>query len=211
MAPDTQIRVLVAAGEPLFRDGLARSVRRDAGLRLVAELDGSAPVLDAIRGLAPDVAVVDAELDGLRIVEAVAQRALATRIALLAAPVRSDGAFAAVAAGAGGYLSKRVKADIVSDAIRRVAAGEVVLCDAAQTVIAGEIRHRNTDGHRLLPPRELEVLTLVQRGLSNGEIGRQLHIAPTTVKSHCARIYERLGVCDRIGAVVEGMRRGLLD
>jgi len=205
------VRVLIAESQPLFRDGLARSVHRDPGLQLVAELEGTSASLDAIRRLAPDVAVLEADAAVCRIVAGVAQHELATRIALLAADVRPADAFAAVAAGAGGYLSKRVKADIVCDAIRRIAGGEVVLCAEAQTVIAGEIRLRHADEHRLLAPRELAVLELVRDGLDNREIGRRLHIAPTTVKSHCSRIYERLGVADRVGAVVEGMRRGLLD
>lgn len=206
-----QVRVLIAESQPLFRDGLARAVHRDPGLQLVAELDGTSALLDAIRRLAPDVAVLDADPGIRRIVEAVAQHELATRIALLAAEVRPGDAFSAIAAGAHGYLSKRVKADIVCDAIRRIADGDVVLCEQAQTVIAGEIRLRHAGEHRLLAHRELEVLELVRDGLNNREIGRRLHIAPTTVKSHCSRIYERLGVGDRVAAVVEGMRRGLLE
>jgi two-component system, NarL family, nitrate/nitrite response regulator NarL len=209
--PDSQIRVLIADSQPLFREGLARTIRRDTGLRLVAELDGDSGVLDAIRRLVPDVAVLDAELGGLRILDAVVQHALATRVALLTAAVRPGDAFEAVAAGVHGYLSKRVRADIVCDAIRRVAAGGIVLCEEAQSVVGGEIRLRHRDEHGLLAPREFDVLELLAEGLNNREIGRRLHIAPTTVKSHCARIYERLGARDRTGAVVEAMRRGLLE
>jgi two-component system nitrate/nitrite response regulator NarL len=206
-----QIRVLIAESQPLFRDGLARSVHRDSGLRLVAELSGTSDIVDVIRRSAPDVAVVEADPGVCQLVEAVAQHQLGSRIMLLAAEVRSDDVFAAVAAGAHGYLSKRVKAETACDAIRRVADGNVVLCEEAQTLVAGEIRLRHADEHRLLAPRELEVLTLLQVGLNNREIGSRLHIAPTTVKSHCARLYERLGVRDRTSAVVEGMRRGLLE
>jgi two-component system, NarL family, nitrate/nitrite response regulator NarL len=205
------IRALVAASEPLFRDGLARSVRRDPDLRLVAELGDNSAAVDTIRRLVPDVAVLDAEPGVVRIVEAVAQHALGTRIVLLAAAVRPGDVLEAVAAGTHGYLSKRVNGDIVCDAIRRVANGDAVLCEEAQTAIAGEVRRRDAAAHRLLPPRELEVLKLVQRGLNHRQIGRQLHIAPTTVKSHCARTRERLGVGDSMGAVVVAMRRGLLD
>jgi DNA-binding NarL/FixJ family response regulator len=120
-------------------------------------------------------------------------------------------AFAAAAAGAHGYLSKQVKAEIVSEAIRRVAAGREVLCEEAQTAVMGEIRLRQGDEHRLLPAREFDVLRLLAEGVGNREIGRRLNIAPSTVKSYCARIYERLGARDRTGAVVEAMRRGLLD
>jgi DNA-binding NarL/FixJ family response regulator len=206
-----QIRVLIAAPEPLFRDGLARSVRGDSALQLVAELETNSAVLDSIRRLVPDVAVVEADPGALRIVEAVAQRRLDTRIAVLAADVRPDAVLAAVAAGAHGYLSKRVNSDIVCRAIRRVAGGGVVLCEETQTVVAGEIRLLQAAAHPLLPQRELEVLRLVADGLSNTEIGHRLHIAPTTVKSHLGRIFERLGVRDRTEAAVAATRRGWLD
>jgi two-component system nitrate/nitrite response regulator NarL len=203
--------VVIAATEPLFRDGLARTIRRDPGLQLVAELEGGSAILEAIRRLVPDVAVVDAGPETLKVVQALAQSRLGTRIVVLTANVRPDIAFEAVAAGAHGYLSKRVNADIVCDAIRRVAAGGVVLCEEAQTVVAGEIRLRRANEHALLAPRELDVLRLAADGLNNGEIGRRLHIAPSTVKSHLTRVFQQLGVRDRTRAAVEATRRGLLD
>jgi two-component system nitrate/nitrite response regulator NarL len=209
--PPSQIRVLIADDQPLFREGLARTIRGDTGLQLVAELGDDAGVLHAIRRWSPDVAVLDAGLRWLRVVDAVAQQGLEAQLVLLAAEVRPAEAFEAVAAGARGYLSKRVKADIVCEAVRRVAAGGVALCEQAQTGVTGEIRLRHRDERPLLAPREFAVLALMAEGLTNTEIGVRLHIAPTTVKSYCARIYERLGVRDRLGAVVEAMHRGLLD
>jgi two-component system, NarL family, nitrate/nitrite response regulator NarL len=205
-----QIRVLIADRQPLFRDGLARAIDRETGLRLVAEADDAATALKAIRRLSPDVAVLDVDLDALRILAAVAQHGLGTRVALMTADVRRNDTFEAVAAGALGCLSKQVKADIVCDAIRRVAAGHAALCTEAQSVVTAEIRLRHRDDHRLLSPREFEVLQLMAQGLSYPEIGRRLHLAPTTVKSYAGRVYERLGVRDRLAAVVEAMRRGLL-
>jgi two-component system nitrate/nitrite response regulator NarL len=206
-----QIAVLVADRQPLFLAGLARAIRQDAGLRLVADVDDGARVLAEIRRLAPDVAIVDAELDALRIVGAVAQFRLRTRVALMSADVTPDLAFGAVAAGAHGYLSKRVGGDIVCNAVRRIAAGGAVLCDEAQTSLTSEIQLRHRGDHRLLTPRELDVLLGLRDGLSMPEIGRQLHLSPTTVKTYAGRVYERLGVRDRLGAVVEAMRRGILD
>lgn len=206
-----QIRVVIADGQPLFREGLARTIRQDRGLRLLAELDDGSAALRAIRELLPDVAILDVELEGLRVLGAVAQHGLPTHVALMTTEVRPDLAFEAVAAGARGYLSKRVRGDIVRDAVRRVAAGGAALCDEAQATVTAEIRLRHQGGRRLLAPREFEVLTLMAQGLNNVEIGRRLHLAPTTIKSYCGRIYERLGVSDRLSAVVEAMRRGLLD
>ena len=208
---ESQIRVLIADDHPLFRDGLARTIRQDRRLRLVGEADRAGAAMEAIRRLVPEVAVVDAALDGMRILGAVAQDGLVTRVALLAEQPRPDCAFEAVAAGARGYLSKRVGGDVVCDAVRRIAAGDAVLCHEAQTVVTSEIRLRHQSDRRLLPPREHEVLVLMADGLSYPQIGRRLHLAPSTVKTYAGRIYERLGVQDRLGAVVEGMRRGILD
>lgn len=208
---ESQIRVLVADDHPLFRDGLARTIRQDRRLRLVGEADGAGVAMQAIRRLVPDVAVVDAALDGLRILGAVAQDGLVTRVALLAEQPQPEHAFEAVAAGARGYLSKRVGGDVVCDAVRRIAAGEAVLCHEAQTVVTSEIRLRHQADRRLLPPREHEVLVLMADGLSYPQIGQRLHLAPSTVKTYAGRIYERMDVQDRLGAVVEGMRRGILD
>jgi two-component system, NarL family, nitrate/nitrite response regulator NarL len=207
----TQIRIVIADAQPLFRDGLARTIAADAGLRVVAALDDDAKAVATVRRLAPEVAVVDAGLRWTRVAEAIAQRRLGTRLMLLAAEVRPGEAFEAVAAGAQGYLSKQVDGAVVREAVRRVAAGGVALCEQAQTVVSREIRLRHRDERGLLAPRELEVLRLLAEGLSNGEIGSELHIAPATVKSHCTRIYQRLDARDRVGAVVEAMRRGLLD
>jgi two-component system, NarL family, nitrate/nitrite response regulator NarL len=206
-----QIAVLVADRHPLFLEGLARTIRLDRSLRLVADVGDEARVLDAIRRLAPDVAILDAELDALRVLGVVAQHGLSTRVVVLSADVTPGRAFAAVAAGARGYLSKRVRADMLRDAVRRVAAGGAVLCEQAQTTVTSEIQLRYRSEHRLLTPRELDVLMLLAEGLSYPEVGRRLHLAPTTVKSYAGRIYERLGVRDRLGAVVAAMRRGILD
>jgi two-component system, NarL family, nitrate/nitrite response regulator NarL len=129
----------------------------------------------------------------------------------LAEDVRPDFAFEAVAAGAHGYLSKRVGGEVVCDAVHRIAAGGAVLCHEAQTVVTSEIQLRHQCDRPLLPAREHEVLVLMAEGLSYPEIGRRLHLAPSTVKTYAARTYERLGARDRLGAVVEALRRGILD
>jgi two-component system nitrate/nitrite response regulator NarL len=208
---DRQVEVLIADDHPLFRDGLARTIRQAPRLRLVAEVTDAVAALDAIRRLQPDVAIVDVELDGVPVLVAVAQAGLPTRVALLAEQVRPDAAYDAVAAGAGGYLSKRVDGGVVCEAVCRIAAGGVVLCQEAQTVVSSEIALRHHGARPLLPPREHAVLVLMRDGLTYPEIGRRLHVAPSTVKTYAGRLFERLGVRDRVGAVVEGMRRGLLD
>jgi two-component system nitrate/nitrite response regulator NarL len=211
LAPAAQIAVLVADDHPLFLEAIARAVRLDARLRLLADLDHTAGVLDAIRRLSPDVAVVGEELDGLRILGAVAQHRLGTRVALMTDQVRPDPAFAAVALGARGYLSRRITGHALCDAVCRIAAGDAVLCDEAQTTVSSEIRVRFQGEHQLLTKRELDVLVLIARGMTYPQIGRRLHLASATVKTYANRAYDRLGARDRLSAVVEATRRGILD
>jgi two-component system, NarL family, nitrate/nitrite response regulator NarL len=205
------ITVLVADPQPLFLAGLSRVIRLDAALHLVAEVDDDRRYLDEIRRVAPEVAVIDAGPDVARILTAVAQLGLSTRVLLAAAEVAPDSAFDALAAGARGYISKRARPDVVRDAIRRIAAGGTVLCEEAQNTLTSEIRLRYQADRALLTPRELDVLTLMRDGLTMPAIGRELHLSTTTVKTYAARAYDRLGARDRLGAVVEAMRRGILD
>lgn len=216
MAPDISrpIRVVVADGQPLFLDGLARAIRQDSGLQLAAALDDGRAALDAIRSHRPAVAVVALELpglDGRRVLAAAARDALPTAVVVLADGVRPDAAFDAVACGACGCLSRRAAAEVVRDAVRRAAAGEAVLCRELQSLVAREIQLRHRGERDVLSGRQREVLALMAQGLSSAEIAPRLHVAPSTVKTYCGQIYERLCVRDRAEAVAEGMRRGLLD
>jgi DNA-binding NarL/FixJ family response regulator len=209
--PQRQITVLVADPQPLFLAGVTRAIRHDATLRLVADAADRHRALEEMRRVSPDVAVIDAELDGIWLLQAVAQYRLDTRVVLLSAAVTPDLAVGAVAAGARGYLSKRVGPDMLCDAIHRIAAGDAVLCNDAQTSVTAAVRQRLNGESEILAPRELEVLRLLAGGLSYSEAGWRLHLAPTTVKTYASRSYEKLGAKDRVGAVVEAMRRGILD
>lgn len=208
-----QISVAIADGHPLFVQSVARAIRQDPGFRLVAERGDGRAALEAIRSQQPDVAVLDVllpVLDGRALLARVIQEALPTAVVFLSADTRPDVAFEALAAGARGYLSKRVDAEDVRVALRRVARGETVMCAEAQSVIGRELRLRHRDDRQLLSPREHEVLQLLAEGLTLPAIARRLQIAPTTVKSHTEALYERLDVSERAQAVAAGFRRGLL-
>jgi two-component system nitrate/nitrite response regulator NarL len=208
-----QITVVVADGQPLYRDALARAVRQDARLRVAAEVDDGPAAVAAIARVAPAVALVDVDVppSGARVVlDAVTRDGRDTAIVLLASHPRADAALEAVASGARGYLSKRVAPAALADVIRRVAGGDAVLDEEAQTLLSGELRRRSRDALRLLSPRELAVLELIAEGCSAAAIGRRLHLSAGTVKWYTAQIYDRLGVHERAQAVAEAMRRGLL-
>ena len=119
--------------------------------------------------------------------------------------------YAAVAGGAGAYLSKSSSSDRICDAIAAVARGEVVLPAEIQAGLAAQIQTQGRPAGPQLTPREGQVLGLIAQGLSAPAIGRELHLSTATIKTHLRTLYEKLGVSDRAAAVAEAMRMGLLD
>ena len=113
----------------------------------------------------------------------------------------------AIEAGATGYLLKDTPRDELFRAIRSAAQGEAVLAPTVATRLMGRMRGQ---AEEKLSPREIEVLTLVARGASNKEIGRELHISESTVESHLIQTFGRLGVADRTAAVTVALERGIL-
>jgi two-component system, NarL family, nitrate/nitrite response regulator NarL len=193
----SQIRVVTAVGSPLLLDGVARSIRQDSSLRLIAEREDGPAALDAIRELRPDVAVLEVEmpvLDGRRVLEAVIRDELPTRVLLLAGDARPETAFEVVAMGARGYLSKRTTADELRSAVRRAARGHTVLCSEAQSSLADEVRLRHHDDHGLLTGRQLEIVRMMAAGRTMPDIARELQVEPSTVRTHVELLYSRLGV-----------------
>ena len=206
--------VLVADDHPLYREAVVRAVRARPEFELVGEAGDGREALEAIRADRPDVAVLDVEMPSLRgvdIVEALRRDGLTTRVVLLSAHLDSDTVYEAVAGGVSAYLSKAAPGERICDAIAAVARGEVILPAEVQAGLAAEIRLRSEPGRPALSPREQEVLRLIAEGLSAPAVGRELHLATATVKSHLKTLYEKLGVSDRAAAVAEAMRRGLLE
>lgn len=214
MLGELPIKVLVADGQPIYLDGVARVIRQDAGFQVVAETDDGERALAEIARLAPDVALVDAAigpLRGERIVIAVRRERIPTRIVLLGAAMDPASVYRALAEGAAGCLTKQVSAEQLCRALLSAARGEVVLGDGLPTGLAAEIRLRSDNDRPVLSDRERAVLLRLADGQRSPEIGRALHLAPTTVKGHLSRIYEKLEVGDRAAAVAVAMRRGLLE
>jgi two-component system nitrate/nitrite response regulator NarL len=209
-APATTIRVLAADDQPLYLEALARLVRQRSYLQLVAEARDGTAALVAIRRAAPDVAVIAAALPA-RVLEAVVRERLPTRVLVLAGDDRFDGAYAAIARGARGYLSKLATPEQLDEAIRRVAGGHVVIAPDAQNSIADAIRLRADRGRGGLTRREREILALMSEGLSARQIGDRLQVGTSTVKTHMLNLYDKLGVSERAAAVAQAMRRGLLE
>lgn len=198
----------------MYREGLVGTLRRVAQIEVLADTATGREALEQIRLLAPAVAVLDiqmAELDGIQVARAVSRDDLGTRTLFLSAYFDREIVYKALAAGASGFLSKESKGQEIADAVVAVARGETVLGRDIQAALAEQIRRAERASGPVLSSREQEVLRLVAEGLSAPQVARELNLSPTTVKTHLQRIYEKLGVSDRAGAVADAMRRGLLE
>ncbi|MDW5593366.1 response regulator transcription factor [Conexibacter stalactiti] len=209
------VRVLVADRQPLFREAAARAVRQCAQFRLVGEAGDGRSALRLLRVEHPDVAIVDVRLpgiDGRRVLNAAVRDGLASRILLISAADDAASSYAAIEAGAGGWLSRTVDAGELCTAIAAAARGEVALGRDAHTLIAGEIRRRAaSERDAILTERERQVLIFVADGLGAREIGERLHLSTGTVKSCLLQIYRRFEVSERAAAVAVALRRGLIE
>jgi two-component system, NarL family, nitrate/nitrite response regulator NarL len=211
----TRVSVVVADDHPLFREGIERAVRERPELELVgAAADGRA-ALELVRELGPMVAVIDLRLpglDGLQVLNAITRDGLPTRVLILSASGDAELVYRAVQGGAAGYFRKEADRHTILDAISAVARGGTVVDPELQAGVFDQIRMRGTDEDRpILTAREQEVLSLMAEGLSGPQIADRLIVALPTVKTHQARLYEKLGVSERAAAVAEAMRRGLLE
>src|SRR3954454_18299334 len=176
--------VLIADDHPLFREGLARAVSARPEFELVGEFGDGRVALDQIRRLAPDVAVLDMRMPGLRgvdVVEALVREQAPTRVLVLSAAVESSLVYAAVAAGAAGYWSKDAERDAICDAIAAVARGERVLDPSLQSGVFSEIHAREVDtGRPVLTSREHEILRCIAEGKTAPAIGAELYLSTAT-------------------------------
>ena len=209
------MRVLVADDHPVYREGIVRAVKERPDLELVGEAEDGRLALEEIKRVDPDVALLDIRMPGLegpQVLNALQRDGIKTKVIFLSAFMEGELAYETVAAGARGYLSKESARGEICDAIVAVARGGTALAPEAQAGLAAQVQERErADSRPQLTPREHEVLRLIAEGHSAPEIGRRIHLSPTTVKSHLHKLYEKLGVSDRAAAVAEAMRSGLLE
>ena len=208
-APEV-IRVLVVDDHPVVRSGLVALLAVEPDLQVVGEAADGAEALAAVLTTAPHVVLMDLRMPGMDGADATARIVgdhPGTRVLVLTTFDTDDDILRAVEAGASGYLLKDTRRDVLVDAIRAAARGETVLAPPVAARLMGRMRAGSPEQ---LTPREVEVLAAVGRGLSNGDIGRELFIGEATVKTHLLRVFQKLGVDDRTRAVTVAMERGIL-
>jgi two-component system nitrate/nitrite response regulator NarL len=213
MAPP-RVTVVVVDDHPFFRDGVTRGLARDGRIEVVGEAGTGAEALAVIRRELPDVALVDYQLpdmNGVDITHALRRDSVVSRVLLVSAITDGAIVFRALEEGAAGYLAKDAPRSELIDAVIQVARGETVIPGGLTEGLAAQIRLRAQPSAPALTPRELDVLKGFARGLSIPQLAAELFVAPSTVKTHTQRLYEKLGVSDRAAAVAVAMRLRLLE
>ncbi len=208
------ITVYVADDHPVFREALSRAVKQHPDFELVGATGDGREALDGIGETRPAVAIVDQNLPslaGVEIVRAISRDAVPSRVIMLSGDDSSALVYDAMQLGAAGFMTKTATLAAICDAILAVARGSTVLAPEVQAGFIAEMRARSAPDRPILSERESQVLALIADGLSAPQIGAQLFISSSTVKSHIKNVFEKLGVSDRAAAVAEGMRRGLLQ
>jgi two-component system nitrate/nitrite response regulator NarL len=213
-AADDRVRVVVGDDHPLFRDGVVRALNSSGSIDVVAEADDGVSALALIREHGPQVALLDYRmpgLDGAQVAAAVRRDELPTRVLLISAHDESAIVYSALQEGAAGFISKESSRAELVDAVLNCARGRDVVAPNLAAGLVGEIQRRNTSDAPTLSAREREVLVLIAGGQTIPAMAKQMFLAPSTVKTHVQRLYEKLGVSDRGAVVAEAMRRGLLE
>jgi DNA-binding NarL/FixJ family response regulator len=213
------IRVLIADDEALVRGGFRMILEAHADLQVVGEAADGKEALAQARELSPDVVLMDIrmpEMDGLEATRRLAAAAPAAKVLMLTTFDLDEHVYQAMKAGASGFLLKTAPPGELAAAVRAVAGGDVLLAPPITRRLVEQFVRRPPPGQDLPPSlhtltaREAEVLRLIARGLSNTEIAGALFLGEATVKTHVNRVLAKLGLRDRVQAVVLAYETGLV-
>ena len=214
----TPVRVLLVDDDDLMRAGLKAVLSSDESVDVVGEAGDGRSAIERARAVRPDVVLMDVRmpgLDGISATREILDTSLDVKVVILTTFEEDDYIFGALNAGASGFLLKRTGPEELLAAIHTVAAGDSLLSPSVTRTVIDRMARQPTPQigpSRLLDqltPREREVLELLARGLSNGEIAAELVIEESTVKTHVKRILMKLGLRDRVQAVIFAYEHGL--
>jgi len=212
------IKVLIVDDHPVFRDGLRQCLEARKTIRVLATVGSGEELWKTLRAHGrPQIVLMDVELPGeggIELTRALHEKHPEVRVVMLTAFSDSERVFAALKAGAVGYLLKNVAPDEIRATVERAAAGEPMLSGEIAGRVLREFE-REEERYReqldALTPREEEILKLLATGESNREIGKRLFISEQTVKNHVASIFRKLQVNDRTKAALLAVKLGLAE
>jgi DNA-binding NarL/FixJ family response regulator len=213
------IHVVLADDQPLVRAGLRVLIADTPGLAVAGEAGTGAQAVQLVRDTEPDVVLMDIRMPGMDGIEAtrmITAGPAAARVIILTTFDDDDYVYAALRAGASGFLVKDMALEDILAAIRVVAGGDALLAPGVTRRLIEEFAARPEPAPRLreidgITEREREVLTLVGRGMSNGEIAAQLCVSMATAKAHVAHLLTKLGARDRVQLVIAAYEAGLVS
>lgn len=211
-----KIKILIADDHAFVREGTRRILEQEPDLEVVAEAGDGEEAVRLASDLKPDVAIIDVAMPKLDGIEATRRiKALCPAVAVLVLSAYDDDqfVFGLLEAGAAGYLLKSVRGREIVDAIRAVDAGESVLHPSVARKVLNRFASVSSRAQRkkpleLLTDREMEVMRLVTKGLSNKDIADELCLSVRTVQGHLANIFNKLRVSSRTEAVVHALKEG---
>jgi two-component system, NarL family, response regulator LiaR len=207
------IRLLIVDDHSVVREGLRAFLRLQDGIEVVGEAAGADDAIRVAGESSPDVVLLDLVMpqgDGIGAIRRLLEVAPRVRVLVLTSFADDSQIFAAIAAGAAGYLLKDVDPQALADGIRDVYAGRPAL----DSSVAARLMHRSGSPpptHSDLTARERDVLGLIVEGLANKQIAQRLGIGEKTIKTHVSRVLAKLGVADRTQAAVLAIRERLVD
>jgi DNA-binding NarL/FixJ family response regulator len=209
--------VVVVDDQALMRTGF-RMILESADIEVVAEAENGNEAITTVAAVKPDVVLMDIrmpELDGIEATRRITESGSTTRVLILTTFDLDEYVYRALRAGAAGFLLKDTPPEKLIEAVQVVAAGEALLAPSVTRRLVEEFAAKTTDatpvaGLDQLTDRETEVLHAMARGLSNAEIADVLFVGETTVKTHVGRVLMKLGVRDRVQAVVAAYESGLV-
>jgi len=210
-------RVLVVDDQELVRTGFRMILDAEDDIDVVGEAGDGLEAVEAARRLRPDVVLMDIRMPNLDGLEATRRLADEIKIIILTTFDLDEYVYDALRAGASGFLLKDTPADDLADAVRVVAGGDALLAPSITRRLIDEFAARPEPNRPppgevgTLTDRELEVLRLMARGLSNAEIAEELYVSETTVKTHVGRVLMKLQLRDRVQAVVLAYETGLIQ
>jgi len=210
------MKVVVCDDQAIVRDGLELLLRLEADIDVVGLAQDGAEAVDLVARTSPDLVLMDLKMPGMNGVEAtrrICTQYPKTRVLVLTTFDDDEWVFDAIRAGASGYLLKDTPREKVLEAIRGTLAGKTYVDPLVAGKLLGQVASKQEQPATILTDklsgRELDVLKLVARGLSNAEIAENLHLSEGTIRNHVSAIFSKLDVADRTQAAILAIRHGL--